>query len=219
MSSAQTVHELQQRITEMQPLRLDERALPTTEPLRPLLPDGGLRKGGSYAVHGSTALGVSLLAAASNSGAWCGVIGVPELGIEAAATLGVALDRCVLIPHPGAQATGIATTLSEALTVVLMRPTAQVSPGEAERLAARLREHGAAIVTLGNWPRTTSTLRVTASRWRGLGAGRGMLTVRELTVQSLDRRGMRTHTLRFSHGALATIPAAGATPIAAPAAS
>lgn len=203
MASSATVHSLQQRIAEMQPLRLGDTALPTAAELSALLPGGALRKGGSYAVHGSTTLGIALLAEASRSGAWCGIIGVPELGIESAVTLGLALDRCILIPAPGEHALGIAHTLSEVLTVVLLKPTQRPRHGETERLAARLRDHGAALVVLGDWPRADSTLRVTHSEWSGIDAGHGMLNGRDLSVQSEDRRGIRQHLVHFTRGHLA----------------
>ena len=197
MFSTATVHELQQRITEMQPLRLDDRALPTASALRPLLPGGAVRKGSSYAVHGSSQLGFALLAEASASGAWCGVVGCPDFGAEAASSAGIALERCVVVPNPGAAALGITGSLSEILTIIVVRTAPATRSGETERISARLREHGAVVIALGDWPRAESTLRVTRSRWAGLDEGHGTLTHRELTVSSIDRRGELVHTVRF----------------------
>lgn len=203
MPSVSTVRELQQRIADMQPLRLGENALPTASELAPLLPDRALRKGASYSVHGSTMLAMALLAEASGRGAWCGVIGVPGFGAEAAAALGVALERCVLIPRPGDHDLSIVHSLSEVFTLLLLRPSSRPSPGEAERISARLRDHGAALVVLGDWPRTDAELRVTESSWSGLDTGHGILRVRDLTVQSRNRKGVARRTLRFADGALA----------------
>lgn len=200
MSSATTVRTLQQRITEMQPLRLDDRALPTAPGLRALLPGGALRKGASYAVQGSQQLALSMLSEASASGAWCGVIGCPTFGAESATALGIALDRCILIPEPGSDALSLSGSLSEILTVVLLYPATRPRPGEVERISARLREHGTALVVAGEWPHPESSLRVTASKWRGLGAGYGFLDEREIAVQSQDRRGTLRHTVRFADG-------------------
>lgn len=200
MNPLATVDALQQRISEMQPLRLDERALPTAAGLRPLLPGGALRRGGSYAVHGSWQLALAFLAEASAAGSWCGVIGCETLGAEAAAGLGVALDRCAVIPRPGPHAVGLAGSLAEVLTVVLLVPHGRVRPGDAERVSARLREHGSALVAVGDWPRTDAELRVTASRWHGLGRGGGVLSSRELSVETRDRRGVRRHAVRFEDG-------------------
>ena len=202
MNQLATVRSLQQRITSMQHARLD-RGLPTPPSLRPLFPGGALRKGAPVAVQGSLQLSLALLSSASASGAWCGVIGVPHLGIGAAAQTGLALERLVLIPEPGKHALAIAGMLSEVLTVLVLNPERPPTSSEAERLNARLRDHGTALVVTNAWPRSDTALRVTASRWSGLGAGNGLLCTHELSVQSTDRRGQRTHTVRFRDGRLA----------------
>lgn len=202
MNQLATVRSLQQRITEMQPVRLDDRALPTPPELRALLPGGALRRGTITTVQGSLELGLALLASTSASGAWCGAIGVPELGLEAAAGLGIALERLILVPDPGSHALTIAGSLSEVLTAVLLRAGREMRPAEAGRLAARLRDHGTALIVLGPWPGAEGRLSVTGSRWAGLGYGHGMLDVHDLTVQSNDRRGQLRHRVRFSGGRL-----------------
>ena len=106
------------------------------------------------------------------------------------------------MPDPGAHALGIAGTLSEVLTAVLLRPPAGMRPGEAARIAARLREHGTALIALGPWPGAEGSMRVSAARWTGLGPGHGMLDAHELTVRTSDRRGPLRHTVRFSGGRL-----------------
>lgn len=212
MHQVATVRRLQERITTMQPVRLDDRALPTAAGLRPLLPGGALRRGASYAVHGSRQLALALLAEPSSAGDWCGIIGCPGVGAEAAARLGIALDRCVLVPAPGDDALGLAGALGEILTVVLLAPPRGARRADVERISARLREHGSALVVAGDWPRTEAALRVTGARWHGLGEGWGRLAERELDVETRDRRGVRSHTVRFDRGAVA---AGGPAPAAA----
>lgn len=212
MNAAVTLPSLQQRINEMQPLRIDERALPTAQGIAPLLPGGALKAGSTYAVQGSWHLALAMLSEASRGGAWCGVLGCPGFGAEAAAALGIALDRCVLVPQPGAHALSLAGTLSETLTVVAARFDTRVSPAQIERLSARLREHGSALVVVGDWARSESRLTVLHSRWSGLQSGYGSLTQRELTVQSEDRRGTRRHTVRWGPGGFETRRASAAQP-------
>ncbi len=202
MHSSSTVRTLQQRITQMQPLRLEEHALPTSPGLHALLPGGALRKGASYSVQGSKQLALSMLTSASASGAWCGIIGYPTLGAEAAATLGIALERCILIPEPGTDEFGLCSALSEVLTVVLLCAASSPRQSDVGRISARLREHGAALIVTNEWPHAESSLRVTASRWRGLGEGHGVLEDQEITVRAQDRRGVTTHTVRYARGAL-----------------
>ena len=199
---AATVRTLQERIEQMQPLRLGDAAIPVHPHLRPLLPGGGLRRGSTVVVSGSLRLALALMAHASASGAWCGAIGVPEVGVEAAAALGIALERFVLVPRPGAHTISITGTLSEVLTIMLVRPPRQMRPGEAERVAARVRDHGGAVIALDAWPRADSTLRVATVRRRGLGEGHGLLETTELTVHTEGRRGPRRHRVAFRAGQL-----------------
>lgn len=198
-----TVHSLQQRISSMQPTRLPERKLPTHPGLRPLLPGAAIHAGSAYAVHGSWRLALAFLAEASSSGAWCGVIGCPSFGAEAAATLGVALDRCILVPHPGPDGAALAGALSEVLTITLLHAPGHPPAGSAERIAARLREHGSALIVTGTWPGTAASFNVTDSRWEGLSRGFGSLGVHELSVSARSSLGVSRHTVRFSDGILA----------------
>jgi len=96
-----TVLELRSRIDKMQGARLAEKRLPTHPEIAELLPDGARFAGSSYQVHGSMSLLQAMLAGPSLAGAWRAVVGMPNFGIEAAATAGIDLDRIILVPNPG----------------------------------------------------------------------------------------------------------------------
>src|SRR4051794_20810431 len=81
-SNASRVAELQARIRGMQATTLDSPALPTTEAIAAVLPGGAIRQGAAYSVDGSMTLAMAMLAGPSASGAWCGVVGVPDFGAE-----------------------------------------------------------------------------------------------------------------------------------------
>jgi len=181
--------ELRARIRSMQATRLDERSLPTLPALQQLLP-GGLRQGSAYSVTGSTTLAMALLAAPSAQGAWCGVLGMPDFGTEAAARLGIDLERLVLVPAPGSQWLTVAAAMTDVLGVVIARAPSRVAPAEASRLGARLRQRGSTLVVLGEWPGADATLTVVGSNWRGLGTGYGYLSTRRLEVEARGRNGM-----------------------------
>lgn len=202
MNQRATVQTLQHRISEMQSLQLAERALPTPPELRGLLPGGALQRGTVTSVQGSLQLPLALISALSASGAWCGAIGVPRIGVEAAARLGFALERFILVPEPTRHALSIIGTLSEALTAIVLRLPDPARPGDANRIAARLRDHGTALVVLGSWPGSESSIRVTATKWTGLGAGHGLLNTHELSVVTHDQRGRLQHTVQFDDGRL-----------------
>ena len=84
-----SVPALRERIRQLQTPTLDTRVLPTHPVIGRLLPGGALKEGATYSVDRSLTLLMLLLAAPSAAGAWCGVIGVPEFGVEAAAGFGV----------------------------------------------------------------------------------------------------------------------------------
>lgn len=173
----------------MEDTRVDTGALPTAPALAPLLPGGALRSGVAYSVHESVLLAMTMLQAASAGGAWCAVVGVPSFGVEAAAAVGIDLDRLVLVPDPGDQWLAVTAAMADVATIVLTRPLGRVTPGDVARLGARLRQRGAALVALGSWPGAEASLRVADSTWQGIGRGHGYLTERRATVVSTARSG------------------------------
>jgi hypothetical protein len=197
----ETVQELQARIRAMQATTLGVRTLPTHPALAPLLPGGALRAGVAYAVPGSLTLAMVALAGPSAAGAWCGVVGVPDFGVEAAAGFGVDLDRLVLVPQPGEHWLAVAAQMADVLPVVLIRPPARAAaPSETARLASRLRQRGATLLVLGEWAQAEATLEIGASSWIGLGAGSGYLAGREAVVSVTARNISSEHRIRLSDG-------------------
>lgn len=167
-----------------------EHVLPVLEPLCPLLPDG-LRRGSTIAVGGSTSLALAVLAGASGSGSWTAAVGVSSLGLAAAAELGVALDRFVVVADPPRDAwAAVVATLVDALDMVLVRTRHRINGNDARRLIARARERGTVLVLLGDsWPEAPDTrLTIVRAQWEGIGAGHGHLQARRVTVESGGRR-------------------------------
>lgn len=174
-----------------QPLAMaGERRLPVLPALEPLLPSGGLRRGSIVTVGGSTSLALSLLAAASAQGSWCAAVGLPALGLAAAAELGVALDRFPVVASPG-QGSGpggwawVVAAMLDAFDVVLAGPPAGagVRAADARRLTARVRERGAVLVVAGAWSEPAEVrLALASTSWDGLGQGHGRLRGRRVEV-------------------------------------
>jgi hypothetical protein len=144
-----------------------------------------LRAGGTYQVapeYGGAGLALALLAGPSAVGGWGAVVGVPDFGAEAAAGLGVRLDRTVLVPDPGELWLETVAALVDVVTIVVVRPSGRVGEAQASKLAARLRTREAALVSLGPWPRADVRLAVETPRWSGAGRGEGHLRARHVTV-------------------------------------
>jgi hypothetical protein len=181
-SASETVRELQARIGRMQATRLDTRGIPTHSAIAELLPGGALKEGASYSIDRSMTLLMVLLAGPSAAGSWCGVVGIPEFGIEAAAAQGIALERLALVPHPGEHWLAVVAALADVLSVVAVRPPKRVGDAAVSRLGARIRQRGSTLLVLGGWPQSEAVLSLSESRWSGVGNGHGYLDARQATV-------------------------------------
>lgn len=182
---------LAQAVQTTRPVSLaGERLLPVLSPLAGLLPWGGLARGSVVAVTGvaGTSLALALAAGPSAQGSWVGALGLPSLGLLAAAELGVALDRFVLVAAPSEWATVLATLL-DGVDIVLTTP-ARASAGEVRRLTARVRERGAVLCLIGSstgWAPEV-VLDTAAATWQGLHQGAGHLRGRRIGVSATGRR-------------------------------
>ncbi|MFT4134991.1 hypothetical protein [Microbacterium sp.] len=179
---------LRAELERVQGSRLDLSVLPVAPALAGLLPGGGLRPGAAYSLGGSMSLLSALLAPPSRAGSWCGVVGMPALGAEAAERAGVDLSRLVLIPDPGPRWLAVTATIAEVLPVVAARPASRVRDADISRLAARLRDRGTVLLVHGPWAQAEAVIDVAEPHWSGLGDGYGHLDGRELTVTVSSRR-------------------------------
>lgn len=215
-------------INRLAPLTLaTNRVLPVPEELTSLFPWGGIQRGWSVGVAGSAAwsLAFSIWAKALGSEGWVAVVGVPDLGLAAAAELGVRLDRVVLVQTPPANQWGtVVSSALDAFDVVAVTPTAQVSPRDARRLSARAREREAVLFHLDGGRTWPSALDLTlhcrsedcrnedcrSEGWTGLGWGHGYLQGRRVSIDAVGRRTGRPRSLSVllpdARGRLAAVP-------------
>ena len=149
--------------------------LPVLPALRGLLPRGGLTRGSVVAVAEFGLLCLALAAAASADGAWCGITGIPEAGMLAAAALGLDAGRTLLVPEPGPSWPQVVASLLDGCEIVVLRPPARAPAQIRQRLEATLRRGRGVLVVAGGWPGAQLRLRVVSQRWTGLGDGHGRL--------------------------------------------
>ncbi|WP_230425484.1 hypothetical protein [Prauserella cavernicola] len=174
------------------------RVLPVLPALAGLLPWGGLRRGSTVAVHGSTSLLLALLAEATSSGSWAAVVGVPRVGLSAARELGVEVSRLALVPRPGADFASATAALLDGVDLVVAGPPGRFGGTQtARRLAARARHRGAVLLSLGPWPGAEVELRCAPVSWSGLEEGHGYLREREVAVE-VGGRGAAARPVRTS---------------------
>lgn len=191
--------------------------LPVNPAFAELIGGAGLRRGTTVVVHGgdvpgATSLLLGLLAGPSLDGAWCAIVGAPELGILAASELGVALDHLLLVPEPGRRLAQVAAVLLEACDVVCLRLSAPLATTESRRLAAKARERRAVLVVAtggaaslavprglaSTWSEMPDLrLAVLASRFTGTGNGSGRVEAHLLEVVARRRRAAPEELARW----------------------
>ncbi|MBV9411770.1 MAG: hypothetical protein JO148_09240 [Acidimicrobiia bacterium] len=179
-----------------------ERTLPVLPALADLLPEGGLRRGSTVAVsgwspsepersggetRGGTSLALALLAGPSQAGSWCAAVGLPSLGLVAAAEVGVSLERFPLVARPGEEWPAVVAALVDAVDVVLVCLPRHVRNGDARRLVAKARDRGSVLITTGGSFAADVRLSVASSTWEGLGRGHGRLRARRMDVVASGR--------------------------------
>lgn len=163
------------------------RALPVSDDVAGLLPGGALRRGTVVSVEGSTSLVLALIARASREESWTAIVGMPQVGVVAAARRGIDLSRLALVPHPGAEAATVVGACIDGMDVVVLGPRLPLGDADRRRLAARSRERGVVLLSAGPWAGAHVSLAVTRASWSGLGAGDGRLRSRSLAVARSGR--------------------------------
>lgn len=185
--------------------------LPVTPAFTELLGTPGLRRGSTVAISsvgqpGVTTLACALLTAASAEGAWCAAVAMADLGVVAAAELGVALDRLALVPRPGSKLSSVLAALLDGCDVVVA--PADTSAAEFRRLQALARERRSILVLVSgaraaaSFPRPVPEgidvrIEVEKNTFGGLGLGSGRLVDRRIDVVA-TRRSATPRTLRAS---------------------
>ena len=166
-----------------------------------------LRVGAAHSIE-SRSLALACLGAAMPSGAWGAIVGMPDLGIEAARDLGVPIERVALVPRPGAAWLDVVASLAEAMPVVLAASPGRVSPTDAARIAARLRQASSRLFVIGPWPNAATVVRSVRAEWQGLADGDGRIAAGSLVVEA--SAGGASRVARIPIAGAAQIPIAGA---------
>ena len=174
-------------VTAGAPQRAPYDVLPVLPALAPLLPGGGLAKGSVVTVESAGALCLALIAGPSQADMWCGVAGMPHLGIAAAAEAGAEPGRMMLVPKPGPRWAEVAATMLDACAVVLLRPPGRAPAQARRRLETAARRSGAALIVAGTWDGAPVRLHVTRQQWDGVGDGYGRLRARRAEVTAEGR--------------------------------
>ncbi|GAB2565898.1 hypothetical protein [Nocardia heshunensis] len=164
-------------------------ALPVPAALENLLPDGGLAKGSVVVYTGAGSLIAGLLAAVTSAGGHAAVVGMPRLGLLAAAEMGARLDRLAVVPDPGPDPLEVASVLLDGLDLVVLGLNGLAVPMSRTRvLAARARSKNSTLmVTNGSWSGSALHIDTRVTGYGGLGRGCGRLRTVRLDVSVRGR--------------------------------
>jgi hypothetical protein len=182
-----------------------QHVLPVVPALEALLPWQGLARGSTVAVRGTAArsLAFALVSKAVGDGAWIAVVGVPSLGLAAAAGYGIPLERVVIVePSNGPDWISAIGTSIDSFDVVL---ATGARSADLRRFQPRARERGTVLVILdtlepgapvgvaGGRAReplsSDVSIDATIVRWYGLHAEAGHLSARQVALVANGRRG------------------------------
>ena len=176
-----------------------ERSLPVDPVLAPVFVSG-LVRGQTVVCAGSASVSsaLALLVAPTRQGSWAGVIGVPALGVVAAADMGVVLERTVFVDGPldahGDPANVLGALVDGVDLVVTSSPfLASLTPSLVRRFTTRLQSRGAVCIVVDDTRALSGDLRVTTRvrEWCGIGDGHGHVRARRVTVSVDGRRQAR----------------------------
>lgn len=180
---------LAERFPALTAVAASERTLPVHDSLLELLP--ALQRGSTIACGGraGVSLALALAAAPSREGAWVGVVGLPELGICAAADMGLALERLVMVAGDPQWVDVLAAMIDGFDVIIVGQRASKLGSGAVRRLQARAQSRGVVMLTVGV-PALGADLRLTADddHWVGLGNGHGVATGRRVLVELGGRR-------------------------------
>lgn len=183
-----------------------ERLVPVHTALAPLFGDdssaAAVVRGQTVSCVGDAAMScaLALVSAPSRAGSWVGVVGLPSVGIAAAAELGVALERTVFIARPtdvGNETGNVFGAIVDGfdLVVVSASTVSSLPPSLSRRLSTRVQSRGAVLVVVGECTAVSADVRFTTTShgWNGVGQGHGHLQRRRVSIE-LDgrRRGRAT---------------------------
>jgi hypothetical protein len=169
--------------------------LPVPDSLAAQLPSG-LPRGAVAVLSGARSLPVSLAAAVSGGGGHVAVVGLPELGLLAAAAMGADLSRLAMIPDPGTDPVEVAAVLMDGMDLVVLGLAGRSVPATRSRaVVARARQRGCTLlVTGGQWQGASMRMdarvcgyEITGSRSGVPVAGCGRIGAVRLAVRARGR--------------------------------
>ncbi|KAA8965305.1 hypothetical protein [Mycobacterium sp.] len=165
-----------------------EARLPVPESLAETLPDG-LPRGIVAVLSGARSLSLSMVAAVTAAGGHAAIVGQPDVGLLAAAEMGVDLSRLAVIPDPGTDPVDVAAVLTDGMDLVVLGLGGRsVPPTRTRAVLTRARQRGCTLlVTDGDWPGAALRLEARVCGYQTGAPGFGRISRVRLQVSARGR--------------------------------
>lgn len=197
-----------QHLIDVERLGVD-RHLEVSATLVDLFPERALVRGQIIRYSGDAARALALAsgARATTTGSWLAVIGVGDLGIEAAAEFGIDLSRLVVVDAECGDHRRWADLVGAAVDgceLIITTTPPQLSERSLRWVRQRVRSRGAVVLVLAERDRGDRDhygadlgLDARTSAWVGIERGAGVLRARRVEVTVIGRRVHRSRVLSY----------------------
>lgn len=185
--------------------------LPVSSDLRVMFPEGGLVRGRTVLCGGDAAVALALriVSQPTQAGSWLGVVGVHNIGVQAASEQGVALQRVVFVQPATSRAEWVSTVAAAAdgFDVLMLEVPHGITVADARRVQTRIQSRRNALVLIGATQKLALqsvfqpdvVVDTTTTQWNGIERGAGHVQSREVCVAVSGRRVPKAqqYSLRF----------------------
>ncbi len=185
--------------------------LPVSPDLHAMFPEGGLVRGRTVLCGGDAAVALALriVSQPTQAGSWLGVVGVHNIGVQAASEQGVALQRVVFVQPATSRAEWVSTVAAAAdgFDVLMLEVPHGITVADARRVQTRIQSRRNALVLIGATQKLALqsvfqpdvVMDTTTTQWNGIERGSGHVQSREVCVTVSGRRVPKAqqYSLRF----------------------
>jgi len=185
--------------------------LPVPPELRAMFPEGGLVRGRTVLCSGDAAVVMALrvVSSATQAGSWLGIVGVHNVGVQAASEHGVALQRVVFVQPASSRTEWVSTVAAAAdgFDVLMLEVPHGITAADARRVQTRIQARRNALVLIGATQQSAVQsvfqpdviMNTATTQWHGIERGAGHVQGRDVQVAVSGRRvpKARQHSLHF----------------------
>ena len=119
--------------------------LPVPSELRAMFPEGGLVRGRTVLCSGDAAVAMALrvVSSATQAGSWLGIVGVHNVGVQAASEHGVALQRVVFVQPASSRTEWVSTVaaVADGFDVLMLEVPHGITEADARRVHVSSRRY------------------------------------------------------------------------------